>query len=779
MYTMNDVAKAANVSLGTVSNYINKTKPIKKATGIRIQQAIDDLGFTPNYAAKMLKTNITRDIGVILPTLKNPYYVSILEGIESVLHAEGYQLSLVLTNEIPHVQAEAIRDFSRKCHSGILMISCDPYVSTSDVLEQKNMTVPIFFIERMPTSTTKHFLGYDYTRTMTYLIESIHLNNPMATIGLITGNPSFSSESECIQSYLNASSTASHINCQNFILHTNSTKEDAFKSSLHFLHAHSFDYIITTSEPIAEGLLAAANFLSIPVPDRMQIISFGEDLLFSDIKHNDIIRTSRMAHKLGVLSTQRLLHMISPTYSDSNTLQTRLQDKIIYQSILNNFSNRTSIVQPIAPPSLQSNSSIQKGHIRIALLNEPITKSLIPVLTNFTQLTGIEVTLDFYPQEELLELLLTSTTNRPYMYDILMYDIPWFTQLASQHVLVDLSSRLSAWHFDTSIFIPGLFKQLCCYQESILGLPFLFSSQVMLYRKDLFEDLVLKQSYAKKFQRPLQVPTQWKEFNQLAEFFTQSINPTSPVPFGTAIACETQEILIPEFLTRLWGNKGKLFNQQTQWTITTPEFYHGLYDFLTAFLYTPSDVMSYSIEATVDLFIEGKTAMLITYTSYLHKLFSTPDSFIQGKYDFVQVPGNNPLVGGWGLGISSSSKQVDESFAFLNWVCGKELSHYFTLLEGQSPHKEVYDNDELINHYPWLSLVNATKENPQLRRVPFSSHKKVIPIPEIERILYQVLLPLIIEIKKNQSLDELDLSIKEAIHLIHQQLSDLFRAYGY
>jgi multiple sugar transport system substrate-binding protein len=793
MYTMKDVAKKAAVSLGTVSNYINKTKPVRKVTGQRIQLAIEELGFSPNYAAKMLKTHVTRDIGVILPNLTNPFYVSILAGIESVLHAEGYQLSLVLTQETYSIQEEALNDFSRKCHSGILLITCDTKFSSSNELSQKNTTIPMFYIDRMPYPHATNFLGYDYALTMTYLLTTIFEKNPHATIGLVTGNPCFSTESECIRSYFSTYGTYAKTVHDDFILSTNSTKEDAFKLCLNYLRNHSFDFIITTSEPIAEGLLEAAHFLSIRVPEDLHIISFGEDLIFSDYRHKLVIKTSRMAHKLGALSAQYLLDTLdnkSIVPREQSLLIPRMHDKIVHQAFLDRVPLTKTVPldvlhtdpliasQPTAVTASHISPPLKKS-LRIALLNASITQALIPVIDNFIHKTGIQVFMDFFPQEELLQLILKDSTQEECFYDLFMYDLPWFVQLASQGILEDISRELESCKFDTTIYLSGLFKQLCCFQSSIFGLPFLFSSQVMLYRKDFFQDTALKNDFYKKHQRSLQIPTTWKEFNHLAEFFTRTSNPNSPVPYGTAIAWETQEIMVPEFLTRLWGNHGKLFNLSTQWTINTPEFYKGLCDFLKAFLYTPSDSSNYSIESTIDAFIEGKTALLITYTSYLHKLIASSPSLIHGKYACAPVPGNNPLVGGWGLGINAQTTQKKEAFSFLNWACGKELSHYFTLLEGQSPHEEIYDNDELLNHYPWLSLVNATKENPQLRRAPYSSRKKVIPIPEIERILFDSIRPLILMLKEGKTLEDIDLPIQHTLHLIHQQLSNLFRTYGY
>lgn len=73
MATMNDVAKLAGVSRGTVSNYINGVK-VKEASQIKIQEAIEQLNYVPNNNARALKLNRTNIIAFILPNTLSPFF---------------------------------------------------------------------------------------------------------------------------------------------------------------------------------------------------------------------------------------------------------------------------------------------------------------------------------------------------------------------------------------------------------------------------------------------------------------------------------------------------------------------------------------------------------------------------------------------------------------------------------------------------------------------------------------------------------------------------------
>ena len=69
MANMNDVAKKAGVSRGTVSNYINNVK-IKESSKQKIEEAIKELGYIPNIAARELKTNKASNVVFILSTVR-------------------------------------------------------------------------------------------------------------------------------------------------------------------------------------------------------------------------------------------------------------------------------------------------------------------------------------------------------------------------------------------------------------------------------------------------------------------------------------------------------------------------------------------------------------------------------------------------------------------------------------------------------------------------------------------------------------------------------------
>ena len=93
--TIVDVARAANVSVSTVSNLLNgRSGRMRAKTKERVLQAIDQLGYIRNQAARQLKTGHTPIIGLIVPSVANPFFGVFARHVEEAALSHGYQVLL-------------------------------------------------------------------------------------------------------------------------------------------------------------------------------------------------------------------------------------------------------------------------------------------------------------------------------------------------------------------------------------------------------------------------------------------------------------------------------------------------------------------------------------------------------------------------------------------------------------------------------------------------------------------------------------------------------------
>lgn len=97
--TIRDVARLAKVSVATVSRYLNQTTFVSEETARRVQEAMAQLDFTPQAAARNLATHRNYTIGLLLTEISGDFFTPLLKGIESVTREEGYGLLISTTSQ--------------------------------------------------------------------------------------------------------------------------------------------------------------------------------------------------------------------------------------------------------------------------------------------------------------------------------------------------------------------------------------------------------------------------------------------------------------------------------------------------------------------------------------------------------------------------------------------------------------------------------------------------------------------------------------------------------
>ncbi len=121
--TIKDVAQRAGVSHPTVSRALRGDSSVTLETTTRIQQIARELGYIPSAAARSLKTNRTRVVGVLVHRVSDPFYSRVIDGIQDTLHPNAYSIFLASTNNDRTRQAEIIRAMTERRVDGLILCS--------------------------------------------------------------------------------------------------------------------------------------------------------------------------------------------------------------------------------------------------------------------------------------------------------------------------------------------------------------------------------------------------------------------------------------------------------------------------------------------------------------------------------------------------------------------------------------------------------------------------------------------------------------------------------
>ena len=99
MVTLKELARLLNVSVSTVSKALSDSSEIGDDTKKRVLELAKELNYKPNRIAQQLKSNKTNVIGIIVPSLMNPFFAEVLHGIETAIDKKGYDMIVCISNE--------------------------------------------------------------------------------------------------------------------------------------------------------------------------------------------------------------------------------------------------------------------------------------------------------------------------------------------------------------------------------------------------------------------------------------------------------------------------------------------------------------------------------------------------------------------------------------------------------------------------------------------------------------------------------------------------------
>lgn len=116
-----DVAVAAGVSVGTVSNVLNRPELVSPRTAERVQRVIDELGFVRNDAARQLRAGRSRSIGLVVPDIGNPFFAEVARGAEDRAAEAGMTVLLGNSDESDQRQGAYLDLFLEQRVNGVLL----------------------------------------------------------------------------------------------------------------------------------------------------------------------------------------------------------------------------------------------------------------------------------------------------------------------------------------------------------------------------------------------------------------------------------------------------------------------------------------------------------------------------------------------------------------------------------------------------------------------------------------------------------------------------------
>ncbi len=149
--TLSDVAQQVGVSAKTVSRVLNGDGPVATETRERVMEAVQRLGFRPNLMARHIRVGGSDSaIGLIVPDMSNPFFATVVSGIESVTHDRGLTLLVGSSAQDAERERSLVGTFLARRVSALLMA---PIVKADHgyLKAERSAGLPVVFLDRPGT----------------------------------------------------------------------------------------------------------------------------------------------------------------------------------------------------------------------------------------------------------------------------------------------------------------------------------------------------------------------------------------------------------------------------------------------------------------------------------------------------------------------------------------------------------------------------------------------------------------------------------------------------
>lgn len=273
--TLADVAADAGVSPSTVSRVLTSSRPVGADVAHRVRASAARLGYSGNGIARALRNRRTDTVGMVVPSILNPFFTSLVDSLERTLHGSGKQLLLCDSRQDPAIEAEHLRALVERHVDGIVVSPCDDEASIPAVARTA-AAVPLVQLDRRVEVSGTDWVGLDDHRALGMLLE--HLRDRGAgVVAFVTSEMTNSSTIDRARGFRdNAAALGLEIASDGVVLGEFSIASGERGARTLMQGNRRPDAIVCADDLIAVGVLRACRAMGLLVPDDVQVTGIDD-----------------------------------------------------------------------------------------------------------------------------------------------------------------------------------------------------------------------------------------------------------------------------------------------------------------------------------------------------------------------------------------------------------------------------------------------------------------------------------------------------------------------
>lgn len=307
MATMEDVAEKANVSTSTVSHVINGTRYVSPSLRDKVEEAMEELDYSPHAAARSLRAQKTHTIGVVVSDITNPFFAKVVRGVESVADEKEYKVIVANTDETAKKEEQLVESLLAEERVDGLVIA--PTGKSNGLFENFKYETPVVFVDRVPRGLEINAVLSENVKGA-YELTNYLINNGHDQVGIILGRKHVLTSEERFKGYKKALTEAGIPYDDSLVTRGNFKVNGAFNATKELL---SLDVpptaIFTFNNKTTHGTLKAINQSKYDWPEDVEVAGFDklECLSFLNLPLVTVVQKPKV---LGKKSAERIYEIM-------------------------------------------------------------------------------------------------------------------------------------------------------------------------------------------------------------------------------------------------------------------------------------------------------------------------------------------------------------------------------------------------------------------------------------------------------------------------------------
>lgn len=307
---MLDVAREANVSVATVSAFINNAGKVSPATTERIEAAIRAVGYQRNAVARSLKLGRTHTIGLTVPHITNPFFTEVVSVITQAFDRAGYAVMLFCTDEHLNNQDDQIRLLLDRMVDGLIVARVGDDTNFGEIV--RSAKVPIVLIDRLCRDLDIDAVVLDnraaVLEAVGYLTSLGHRQ-----IGYIAGGTNISTMQERAAGYRAALEAAGIPFDPALVRLGDFHEQDGYAAAMQLMtRPERPSAIFSANNPMVVGAMKAIRDLGLRCPEDVSVVCF-DDFPFADVFQPQMTTVRQPVEAIGEQAAALLLDRINGT----------------------------------------------------------------------------------------------------------------------------------------------------------------------------------------------------------------------------------------------------------------------------------------------------------------------------------------------------------------------------------------------------------------------------------------------------------------------------------